>query len=697
MLYTVTQLQHALGDATVHRIELANVTFITGLHISRDVEIMSNGAVLDRGLGGPCDGVSGYMGLHAIPPEHSMAACGVTTYNSGCNECGIPLTIDAGVNVTLIGLIITGGRNTCGPGIDHKGGGIMNSGNLALINCTVTRNMVGYGSHSGGSYGGGVYNAGGGSFSAWNSTFSDNIQFGNGDSSGISCEGSGTFFCDGCTFDGNNVLLDGWVSILIRTVFRRADACATGWKYHGTLSASAVTVFLPLPPGYYLPGARRCEAMYCQRLNEHGAYIEELCPPRDQICDYDSFAGQYFTKINSQIMEPDWPPLCTAGYSGDSQQPLHQLSSICAGPCPQGYQCPSGVAMPFPCPRGTFCPGGAAAPLACQNGSYCPDETSLPSACDRGYFCPNAFTRRLVPAGHFAAAGSTSASACGGSALYCPGGEGEPRVAPTGTQTYTDVALDQTLDPTNPATRTSLRDCPPGFYCEGGLALECPTGYFCRDGKQFECAAGKLGNARMLTTPECNGICPPAHYCPEAATAAQSCPQGTVGEGSGLRSSSECTACPAGYWCNSGRMFPCSKGYFTSSDVSSDLRIDLSACLPCPPHSTTNQSGSATAAQCICDSSFFLLANGATNATCAACPTGLVCTQPGTTLTSLQVDSTYWKPGYLSTDAKPCPHPLTCQVRNCHLSLSSYCTSYPPSYLLTSLDMPGRQQPKRVL
>ena len=39
---------------------------------------------------------------------------------------------------------------------------------------------------------------------------------------------------------------------------------------------------------------------------------------------------------------------------------------------------------------------------------------------------------------------------------------------------------------------------------------------------------------------------------------------------------------------------------------------------------------------------------------------GTSCEDAGRTLASLHVVDTYWKPGYLSVDAKPCPFRSTC-------------------------------------
>ena len=230
-------------------------------------------------------------------------------------------------------------------------------------------------------------------------------------------------------------------------------------------------------------------------------------------------------------------------------------------------------------------------------------------------------------------------------------------------ETYTDLALNPSLDPTSPLTRTSTRACTDGHYCDSGQAIRCPLGHWCLEGVQHTCPAGTMGNATMLSSPACNGLCTVNHFCPIASTAPEVCPPGTVGQHAGLKSIEECSDCPAGYWCNSGKQFNCNLGYYTETDQPSRARQDLSACIQCPKKAITKSPASATASSCVCDEGFFLLNAMGTNLSdginCLTCPTGTSCVA-GTTLMSLPVEDGYWKPGYDSTIAKPCPHRSTC-------------------------------------
>jgi hypothetical protein len=134
------------------------------------------------------------------------------------------LTVTSGVEVTISGLTITGGRDdsTGGGGIDNSGtltvtnstvsgnsaiqaslggagAGIFNSGTLTVANSTVSGNGGGLG----GSIGGGIYNSS--MLTVTNSTFSDNSA-GGADSSGRGggIYNSGTLTVTNSTFTGNS-------------------------------------------------------------------------------------------------------------------------------------------------------------------------------------------------------------------------------------------------------------------------------------------------------------------------------------------------------------------------------------------------------------------------------------------------------------------------------------------------------------
>lgn len=73
------------------------------------------------------------------------------------NNTGRPLTINTGVNVNISLFTIQNGKAT---GPYAYGGGIVNSGNLTLNNCTVKNNKANPTGFYGSSYGGGIYNSG---------------------------------------------------------------------------------------------------------------------------------------------------------------------------------------------------------------------------------------------------------------------------------------------------------------------------------------------------------------------------------------------------------------------------------------------------------------------------------------------------------------------------------------------------------
>ena len=73
------------------------------------------------------------------------------------SNTGRPLTINSGVNVSISLFTIQNGKAT---GYDAYGGGIANSGNLTLNNCTVKYNQANPTGFYGSSYGGGIYNYG---------------------------------------------------------------------------------------------------------------------------------------------------------------------------------------------------------------------------------------------------------------------------------------------------------------------------------------------------------------------------------------------------------------------------------------------------------------------------------------------------------------------------------------------------------
>ena len=93
------------------------------------------------------------------------------------------------------------------------------------------------------------------------------------------------------------------------------------------------------------------------------------------------------------------------------------------------------------------------------------------------------------------------------------------------------------------ANRVAQSICPPGTYCENGIARLCP--------------AGTYGFAYGTATPECAGKAWRGYYCPAGSTRGKQmiCPAGRWGtEGMG---SEQCEGeCAAGYYCPAGSTSP---------------------------------------------------------------------------------------------------------------------------------------------
>ena len=146
---------------------------------------------------------------------------------------------------------------------------------------------------------------------------------------------------------------------------------------------------------------------------------------------------------------------------------------------------------------------------------------------------------------------------------------------------------------------------PPGYYtpAEGSKTSQpCPLGHYCagNTSEPIRCPAGTLGDATGLNSSSCSRLCPEGYYCEAGSAAAVVCEDGTYGDRTSLTSQGECRACPDGHWCNSGKAFACDKGEYA---VGSE-RTNLNACKRCSdakPHTTTLQEATPSKALCVCE------------------------------------------------------------------------------------------------
>jgi hypothetical protein len=278
----------------------------------------------------------------------------------------------------------------------------------------------------------------------------------------------------------------------------------------------------------------------------------------------------------------------------------------------------SGVVDPLVCNLGTFGPTeGLVECLPCTAGSYCDDTelTEVQGDCAAGYFCPQ---------------GSISASqrTCH-VAHYCPGGTGEPIPCPSG----------------------SYQPLPGQSVC-----IDCPARFYC-----FQ------DNSTDITPV----ACPPGSYCPASSELPTVCPDGTYDSRGSLQSSSECTPCPVGRYCQQGiSIGPCRAGYYCLSRASSPTPSDqlcpaghycLDGCTtptPCPESTIRETDGGARLSDCLICPAGYSCFEG--NPEMIACPVGYYCENEQTQVPCRMGTYNQFPGGSNSSVCLPCPGASFC-------------------------------------
>ncbi len=162
------------------------------------------------------------------------------------------------------------------------------------------------------------------------------------------------------------------------------------------------------------------------------------------------------------------------------------------------------------------------------------------------------------------------------------------------------------------------------------LEARCPKGHYCNAGSKFECPPNTYNDVVNATD---------LSFCKQ-------CPPGTLSEALGLSSNAGCRPCPKGKWCSAGKEIPCSRGFYNDVEGGDSM----AACKPCPLESSTDGEGSTSAADCMCNPTFY---KG--DETCLPCPLGAACSDPGTTLATLPLDAGAWRIDNASVDVRRCP------------------------------------------
>ena len=295
-------------------------------------------------------------------------------------------------------------------------------------------------------------------------------------------------------------------------------------------------------------------------------------------------------------------------------------------PCPPGVYCAPGTATPAPGPGSTgnltqpqpcsealFCPEGSASPAGAGEtpaGSYSPYGTRLP--CPAGMHCPVPGLADPLPCppGTFnAQLGQTLCTPCPPGYL-CPGfGRLDPAICPPG---Y--VCSREGL--ASPATL-----CPAGFFCPNGTATSdpwrndtslrpypCRPGVYCLAGTGYDRAMEPYtpGYARNCTagffcelgsvSPTGTGPCPLGFVCPEGTAVPVPAPRGTY---AGMVATVASANCLPGYYAPT---------------------IQTIKCYPCPPGSSCENDGSASAS--VCRPGTYHSISESDGTACAGCPQG---------------------------------------------------------------------------
>ena len=322
------------------------------------------------------------------------------------------------------------------------------------------------------------------------------------------------------------------------------------------------------------------------------------------------------------------------------------------------YQAGEGKQACVACERGSYCAEGAAAALPCAAGSYS-ISTSLtsPGGCTQtaaGYFAPTGGTEQTkcspgtvqpvagkgacdkCAAGKYQANEGEQACVACESGSYCT--EGAAAALPCAKGSY---SISTSLTSASECTETGMGH----FAPTGGTEqTKCSPGTVQPVAGKGACDKCAAGTYQTNEGEQACVACEPGSYCPEGASAALPCAEGSYSLSTDLISADSCTATDAGYYASTGstEQTPCSPGTVapqpstglcgkcdagtfqedgggTACDVcfaGSYCRVGAAAALPCVAGTFSSATGLASPEDCsICPLG-------------AACSTGA--TEPGT-------------------------------------------------------------------
>ena len=322
------------------------------------------------------------------------------------------------------------------------------------------------------------------------------------------------------------------------------------------------------------------EQFYCQdhSLTAPNGICQEgyFCPPGQNSStpiEFKCEAGMFCTKgamhpcpsgmYQDEVGQSDCK-LCPSGYFCNAT--ISPITSYEDSICPPGFICPNGTEYDsqYPCPIGTYNPligqSLRSGCLACRGGFAC-DSAGIDvpkQPCAAGYYCAS---NSLSPTPRDDGTGNYGVCPKG---HFCTKQTSVPSKCPIGTFNRNKGAKES----------NQCLNCTAGYFCSIRGLIEpvtvCPAGYFCPVG----------------TTEGQENVCPAGAYCPEKSSQPHLCPPGTYSENVGLNSSSSCSPCPLGKYCDSyGLTEPkgnCSSGYYCPTGSNSSTAVVCPAGKFCP-------------------------------------------------------------------------------------------------------------------
>ena len=351
--------------------------------------------------------------------------------------------------------------------------------------------------------------------------------------------------------------------------------------------------------------------------------------------------------------------------------------------CTAGYFCPAASSARTKCGRGFYSAAVASACTICPLGTYCSSNTTSSTMlttgggswskatdlsgvcfpgtlCDRGVKVIPSLNTNACPTGSYCPEGTQGALSCPPGTINPFSGKGYVQNCTTTPSGYYSKA----------GSSAAAGMCHPGYYCLAGSTVPnqtpCPAGRYNADyagesmSKCSKCPAGfycPIASSTPL-------MCPRGYYCPESTSDPPPCLPGSYGNSPGLRTSSDCTPCDGGMYCDGfGLQNPrgsCSPGFFCVSSSNSSTPLDSNTTHAAALVMGTNTffgrcprgayCGSATKIPILCpEGTYTGNEGGKSRADCLACPGGHYCQGLGNIAPTGLCSAGYFCPGGAST------------------------------------------------